>query len=152
VSEYTFFRIVAIAYWTKFILCWIMPPVSVFLFILWLFIIPVIWTYQVAGKVGTSESGTQMIVAAVEPYPSTYLWCYRGVWQYPDEEYQLPGGSIVAKGKYSYEGRVYVGELKFDQPLKELPTKVWKFSQEEDSSTVLIKLEVTNPENIETPQ
>lgn len=73
-------------------------------------IVPIVGTCLVNGKTGISDSGGEMKIDALVPWPSKNLWCYEGTWIHDDEVIEF-GGKKMTLGNRSFHGYCYVWEM-----------------------------------------
>lgn len=81
------------------------------LLLIYVLVIPLIWSMVVCGRYGVSPTGQVMHINGVIPYPGRGLWCYTGDWLC-DEEMQIGGQRF--KTSFCVEGLCYVNEMQLE--------------------------------------
>jgi len=71
------------------------------LLLLYVGIVPAVWSAMSHGRIGISDHGSEMRIRGVIPWPGKELWCYEGTW-------------IVVDGQpVEFHGYCFVSEMRF---------------------------------------
>lgn len=84
------------------------------LFVLWLIVIPAVWTCLVHNKIGTSGSGGLFIVDVVNPSP-WYGWVYGDHWIVDNPSRVLSNGATFWSARPHFPGYCSVFDFTFNK-------------------------------------
>lgn len=79
-------------------------------FVIYFMIIPGVWSLCVMGSGATSDSGGEMIIHYVRPWPDTHFYAYKVTWLHDGVDTINVGGNKLLIPQRNFDGWCYVDE------------------------------------------